>query len=303
MAKPAEKKQSSHLRTVPNKKSSLIATVKDQSGAGKTRIGELLCKEGHITSGQLQEALNYQKKHNGRLGSILLRLGYIEEETIVNVLSRVHNYPSEIISQMTPDPKGLNILQYDVAKKYMAFPLRLKDKTLEISMTEPTDTSAVEALQTEIRMPLKVFVSTEKDIINAYKDQYNIEEEEYNNYFEKSEEEEEDKLPLTQIDDFGSLVSEAAGDMELESLSDEEPDDEFSAADAPIIKLVNGILVKAVQDEVSDIHIEPFEKSLQVRYRLDGSLYKTMNLPLSIKNALVSRVKILSWESSPRRCY
>ncbi|MBW1800090.1 MAG: type IV-A pilus assembly ATPase PilB [Deltaproteobacteria bacterium] len=293
MAKPVPKKQSSHLRTVPNKKSSLIATVKDQSGAGKTRIGELLCKEGHITSGQLQEALNYQKKHNGRLGSILLRLGYIEEQTIVNVLSRIHNYPAEIISQMTPDPEALDILQYDVAKKYMAFPLRLKDKILEISMMEPTDTSAVEAMQTEIRMALKVFVSTEKDIIEAYKKHYDIDEEEYNNYFEKSEEEEED-LPLTQVDDFGTLVSEAAGDMELESLSDEEPDDEFSAADAPIIKLVNGILVKAVQDEVSDIHIEPFERSLQVRYRLDGSLYKTMNLPLSIKNALVSRVKILS---------
>ena len=89
-------------------------------------------------------------------------------------------------------------------------------------------------------------------------------------------------------------MSEAAGEFELEGPEDEDAQDEFSAVDAPIIKLVNGILVKAINDDVSDIHIEPFEKSLQVRYRVDGSLYKTMNLPLSIKNALVSRIKILS---------
>jgi len=146
MAKPAPKKGSTRLQSVSSRKSSLKATVKDQSGAGKTKIGQLLSKEGYITSGQLQEALNYQKKNDGRLGSILIKLGYIEEETIVNVLSRIHNYPAAIISKMSPDPEGLKILKYDVAKKYMAFPLKVKDETLQVSMAEPTDTSAVEAL-------------------------------------------------------------------------------------------------------------------------------------------------------------
>jgi len=77
-------------------------------------------------------------------------------------------------------------------------------------------------------------------------------------------------------------------------VEDEEENDQYSASDAPIIKLVSGILIKAVKDGVSDIHIEPYEKNLQVRYRLDGTLYKSMNLPLTIKNALVSRVKILA---------
>jgi type IV pilus assembly protein PilB len=89
-------------------------------------------------------------------------------------------------------------------------------------------------------------------------------------------------------------VSEAVGEMELEGPMEDQIQDEFSAGDAPIIKLVNGILVKAVTDGVSDIHIEPFEKALQVRYRLDGSLYKSMNLPLTIKNGLISRIKILA---------
>jgi type IV pilus assembly protein PilB len=291
---PISRSAPPHLRPVANK-SSLKSTIKDQSGAGRTRIGELLCKEGHITSLQLQEALNYQKKYEGRLGSILLRLGYIDEETIVNVLSRIHNYPAVIISETTPEPAALKLMPYATARKYLAFPLKIKDNALEITMAEPTDTTALEAIQTEVKMPLKAYVSIEKDIIDAYKKYYKISDDEYKKYFDKKEEKEEDEdIPVTQVEDFGSLVSEAAGDMELESAGEEEIRDEFSASDAPIIKLVNGILVKAVNDEVSDIHIEPYERALQVRYRLDGALYKSMNLPLTIKNALISRIKILA---------
>jgi type IV pilus assembly protein PilB len=296
MNKTASAKSPSPLKAVSSKRTSLKATIKDQSGAGKVRIGELLCKEGHITSAQLQEALNIQKKHHGRLGSILLRLGHIDEETIVNVLSRMHNYPPAVISRMKIDPQALKALPYEIAKEYMAFPLKLKDNVLEVTMAEPTDTTAIEAIQTKIRMALMVHVSSEKEIANAYKKHFEISEEEYNCHFKKLETDEcdEEDLPVTQVEDFGTLVSEAAGEMELESLDEEEIKDEFSAGDAPIIKLVNGILIRAVNDGVSDIHIEPFEQSLQVRYRLDGSLYKSMNLPLSIKNALISRIKILS---------
>ena len=283
------------LSSIAQIKSSLKATIKDQSKAGKTRLGEVLCREGYITSVQLREALTYQKKHKGRLGSILLRLGYIDEETVVSVLSRLYNYPAVIISDISPDSRALKVLPYDIAKKYMAFPLEIKGETLVVSMAEPTDTAAVAALQTEIRKDLKICVSTEKGIIEAFKTYYGITEEEYKSFFDEIEEDERLDLPLTQVDNFGSLVSKAVGDMELETAPDEDvPPDEYSATDAPIIKLVNGIFAKAVNEGVSDIHIEPFEKSLQVRYRLDGSLYKSMNLPLAIKNALTSRIKILS---------
>jgi type IV pilus assembly protein PilB len=295
MNKTASAKSPSPLKAVSPKRSSLRATIKDQSGAGKVRIGELLCKEGHITSAQLQEALSIQKKNHGRLGSILLRLGHIEEETIVNVLSRMHNYPPAVLSRMDIDPQALKILPYEIAKDYMAFPLQVKDDVLEVTMAEPTDTSAIEAIQTKIRMALMVHVSKEKEIVDAYKKHFEISEEEYDCYFKKLEADDcEEDLPVTQVEDFGTLVSEAAGEMELESLAEDDIKDEFSAGDAPIIKLVNGILIRAVNDGVSDIHIEPFELSLQVRYRMDGSLYKSMNLPLSIKNALISRIKILA---------
>ncbi|MBU4388078.1 MAG: type IV-A pilus assembly ATPase PilB [Proteobacteria bacterium] len=277
-------------------RTSLKATIRDQSGAGKTRIGELLSKEGYITSAQLKNALNYQKANPLRLGSILIKLGYIDEETIVNVLSRIYNYPAVIISKNPPVPAVLKILSYETAKKYMAFPLKLEEENLVVTMTEPTDTTAVENLQKEIQRGLKVSISGEQDIIEAYRKYYKISDEEYNKYGLKKEEEEE-AVPLTVVDDFGSLVSEAAGEIEMQSVKEEEEDtgiDQYLASDAPIIKLVNGILIKAINDGISDIHIEPFDKALQVRYRLDGSLYKSMNLPLGIKNALTSRLKILS---------
>lgn len=277
-------------------KSTLKASVKDQSGAGKVKVGELLRKEGQISSNQLEEALAVQKKSGGRLSSILLRLGYIDENTVFNFLSRQHNYQPVVISREPPKSEALEKMPYEVAAKYLAFPLRIIGKNLQITMAEPTDTGAVENIQGELKMPVSVCVSSEKDIIDAYRTHYKISEEEYNKLVSHQQEEEkvEDDVPVTQIDDFGSLASEAAEGMELESFEDEQGGDQYSASDAPIIKLVNGILVKAVNDGVSDIHIEPYEKNLQVRYRLDGSLYKSMNLPLSIKNALNSRLKIMA---------
>ncbi len=272
---------------------SLKSTIKDQSGAGKKRIGELLSKEGQITSMQLQSALNQQKKSKARLSSILLSMGFIDPDTIVNVLGRIYDYQVVRLSDIKPDPKVLELLGFETAKKYMAFPLGIKKDELVITMTEPTDTTAVEELQRVVGKNLKVCVSTENDVIQAFRDFYKISEDEYRELIHFEEEAEEDE-PVTSVDDFGSLVSEAAEELEVQDLDDGDDYDEFRASDAPIIKLVNGILVKAINDGVSDIHIEPFEKSLQVRYRMDGSLYKAMNLPLTIKNAVISRLKILA---------
>ena len=175
----------------------------------------------------------------------------------------------------------------------MAFPLRMAGNTLQITMSEPSDDMAVEALQDLAGKELSVCVSTEKDIVEAYQKYYKISDEEAESFIGLKEEKEEE-LDITEVDDFGSIVAEAADDFEIEHDAVDDGGDKFAASDAPIIKLVNGILVKAVQDGVSDIHVEPYEKTMQVRYRKDGSLFKSMNLPLTIKNALVARMKILS---------
>ena len=295
MAKPIPIKQKKSCVTTSLKRSSLNSTIMDQSGAGKTKIGKLLCKEGYITKTHLQDALNYQKKNKGRLGSILIKLGYIDDKTIVNVLSRLRNYPAIKLTKITPDPRALETIPYEMAQKYMAFPIRFKGEDLVISMAEPTDTSAVANLQREVQKGISIGVSTEKDIVEAYRTYYKISDEEYSRYYGVKEDIDEEEQPVTLIDDIGSLVSDAVVDMELvDAGADNAINDEYTAADAPIIKLVNGILVKAVNEGVSDIHIEPFEKTLEVRYRLDGYLFKSMNLPSTIKNALNSRIKILA---------
>ena len=274
-------------------KSSLTSTIKDQSGAGKTRIGEILSKEGQITSLQLEEALGVHKKTEERLSSILLSKGYIDPDTIINVLGRLYNYNVIQYSEMKSDPKAQKILPYDMAKDFMVFPFRLKGEDLSVAMVEPTDSQVVADLHNKTKKNIHVYVSSENDIIQAYRDFYKISDEEYKKFLH-FEDEGEDDTPVTSVEDFGSLVSEAAEEVEVGAAERDDGQDEFLASDAPIIKLVNGILTKAINDGVSDIHIEPFEKSFQVRYRLDGSMYKAMNLPVSIKNAVVSRIKILA---------
>ncbi len=279
--------------TGTQRRSSMKKTVKDQSGAGKIKIGELLSKAGYITPTQLEAAKKILQKSGGRLSTILRQLEYIDENTVFTFLSRQHNYPAVIIKNEPPSKEALKLLKYEQVKEYLAFPMRMAGNTLQITMAEPSNSTAVEEIQNLVNMELSVCVSTERDIVDAYQKYYGIDEEEAESVLGVKEEV-EDELDITNVDDFGSIVAEAADDFELEVDDTDDTGEQFAASDAPIIKLVNGILIKAVQDGVSDIHIEPYEKNMQVRYRKDGALFKTMNLPLTIKNALVARMKILS---------
>ncbi|MBM9519063.1 type IV-A pilus assembly ATPase PilB [Desulforhopalus vacuolatus] len=268
--------------------------VRDQSGAGKLKIGEMLGKAGYITPSQMDEAKKILNREGGHLGSILRRLDYIDDDTVFNFLSR-QNFPPVTLDREVPSASVLKLFPWDLAKKYMAFPLRITGNTLQVTMAEPCDIHAVEAMQEAVHMDIAACVSLEQDIIDACIKHYKIDSEEAKALlggFRAAEIDDEDEI--TEVEDFGSIVAEAADDFEIDSGDQVAFEDQFNASDAPIIKLVNGILIKAVQDGVSDIHIEPYEKSMQVRYRKDGLLFKSMNLPLTIKNALVARMKILA---------
>ena len=142
-------------------------TVKDQSGAGKLKIGELLSKAGYITATQFEEAKIVQKKTGERLGRILLESGAIERDTIANFLSRMHNYTLVVVDQEAPSKEALSLVPYETAKQFMAFPLRIAGNTLQVTMAEPTDSLGVGQLQDIIQKNLTVCVSTAKDIIDA----------------------------------------------------------------------------------------------------------------------------------------
>ena len=283
------------VKQKPRKKqSSLKGTVKDRSGAGKVKAGELLSKAGYITPAQLTSAKAEQKKNGGRIGAILRQLDYIDADTLYTFLSRQHNFTPVLITSEPPGKGVIDLMPYEQAKAFMAFPLRIAGNTLQITMAEPTDTEAVEKLQEILGKELAVCVSMEKDIVEAYQKYYGIDDAEAATFFSSGEEGESDEMAVTEVEDFGSIVADAAEGFEIETVDENDVGDQFAATDAPIIKLVNGILVKAVQDGVSDIHVEPYEKTMQVRYRKDGSLFKSMNLPLTIKNAMSARLKILA---------
>lgn len=279
---------------VRKRTSSLKGTVKDRSGAGKIKAGELLSKAGYVTSAQLATAKSEQKKNGGRIGAILRQLDYIDADTLYTFLSRQHNFTPVLIAKEPPGKGAVELMSYEDAKHFMAFPLRVAGNTLQITMAEPTDTEAVEKLQEKIGKELAVCVSMERDMVEAFQKYYGIDDAEAASFFSSGGEEAEEEMAVTEIEDFGSIVADAADEFEIETIDENDIGDQFAATDAPIIKLVNGILIKAVQDGVSDIHVEPYEKTMQVRYRKDGSLFKSMNLPLTIKNAMVARLKILS---------
>ena len=160
-------------------KASLKRTVKDQSGAGKLKIGELLQKAGYITAAEFNNAKSINKQNGERLGKILVENGTIESDTIPNFLSRQHNYTLVNIAEEVPSQDALQLVPYETAKKYLAFPLRIAGDTLQVTMAEPTDALEVEELQNVVKKGLDVCVSTAKDIIDAYKTYYKISDEEY----------------------------------------------------------------------------------------------------------------------------
>jgi len=280
-------------QAVAEKKSSFKKSI-SKSAVKYEKLGEMLRKEGQITKGQLDEAIAMRKKIDAKLGNVLIQLGYIDEETLLTFLSRQLNYPIVNISELMINPDTTKVLTYEQAKQYMVFPIRVANDVLTLAMADPTDNEAIEETQLIVKLSIKAVVAKEKEIVNAYKKYYKISEEEYKSFFKDISvgSGAEPAVEIKEIDDIGSLVSEAADDVTVEE--EEEVKDELTAEAAPIIKLVNGILTKAVKLGASDIHVEPYEKSFRVRYRQDGALYVSLNLPIQIKNALTSRFKILS---------
>ncbi len=278
-----------------------VSTVEKKSSFRKSvsrtkvkfeKLGEMLRKEGQITKDQLEEALEAKKKFDVKLGTALIQLGFVDEDTLQSFLSRQLNYPIIDIGQLVINPATTKVLTYEQAKEHRVFPIRIANGVLTLAMADPTNNEAMEEVQTLTKLSIKAVVSKEKSIIEAYKKYYKISGEEYKSFFKSISGGGESAIEIKEIDDIGSLVSDAADDIEIET--EEEIKEELTAEAAPIIKLVDGILTKAVKLGASDIHIEPYEKTFRVRYRQDGALYVSLNLPLQIKNALTSRFKILS---------
>jgi type IV pilus assembly protein PilB len=286
------------MAEISRRRSTLSGTVKDHGSDNyKLILGEYLLKAGQITRGHLEEAIKWLSSHpKDFLSRFLLRKGYVENNTIASVLSRQYSYPMVNLSDREIPANVLSLIPFEVAKRYMVLPYQAKDNKVMMAMLEPTNNKVVEELTTLTKCQVTPVVTTEKDLIGAFKTHYKISEAEEAALLAPLDPNavSEDAGPIT-VDNLGALISDALDDFAFGDTKDEDiVKDTYSAENSAIINLANQILIQAVQAGVSDVHIEPFEKQFYVRYRMDGSLYKHTRLPLEIRNALIARLKIMA---------
>ncbi|MEQ9400860.1 MAG: type IV-A pilus assembly ATPase PilB [Longimicrobiales bacterium] len=243
--------------------------------AQEIRLGDLFVREGLITEEQLKEGLAEAKTTGTRIGYALVKLGFVAEEELTRMLAKQYRVPAVDLDKITVDEKILKLIPSDVASKHLVLPLRRVGRMLTVAMTNPTDFSAIDDLKFITKLDI------EPVIVGEYTLRKHLE-----NYYGANDDAQMAEL-LEEWGEEDVEVIEESDDEEMSALAAE-------IDSAPVVKFINGLLTDAVLKGVSDIHIEPFEKEIRVRYRIDGSLQEVMKPPLKMKAALTSRVKILA---------
>jgi type IV pilus assembly protein PilB len=257
------------------------------------RIGELLLKEKRITPEQLQQALNYQKANGGKLGFNLVKLGFVKDEEITSLLSKQYGVPSISLGQFDIDSAVIKLIPADTAQKYQIVPLSRSGSTLTIAMTDPTNVFAMDDIKFMTGYNVEPVVASESAVVEAI-----------SKYYPSTN---KPAAPAPTPSGPSTLEIASKGLEELQALGDTadvevlEDLQEISAEalakqgeEAPVVRLVNVVLMSAIQKGASDIHVEPYEKELRVRYRIDGILYNIMSPPMRFRDAIVSRIKIMA---------
>jgi type IV pilus assembly protein PilB len=240
------------------------------------RLGELLMREGLLTKDQLSKVLQDQAVNGHRLGLTVVKMGLVPEITVVKMLARQHRMPAVDLSRFEVDPRLLKLIPAEVASRHTVLPLKREGRQLTVAIADPTNLGVVDDLQ---------FI-TRYDIVPVLAGEYSMRA-----AIEKHYEGSEMQMQ--------SLLQDLSGDDDVELLEAREQDADVSVLaaaveEAPVVKLINAILIDAVEKGASDIHFESFEHELRVRYRIDGALQEIMKPPVKMKSALISRFKIMS---------
>jgi type IV pilus assembly protein PilB len=242
------------------------------------RLGEILLKESLITQEQLQKALEFQRSNGGKLGSCLTKMGFITDDDITGVLSRQYGVPSINLKFYEIDPNVIKLIPQDTALRYQVIPLSRVGSVLTIAMTDPTNVFAMDDIKFMTGFNVEPVVASESAIGEAITRFYGGGD---------ADSEELSKMMRDLVED--EELELAAEEAELDAASLEK-----AAEEAPIIKLVNLILTDSVKRGASDIHVEPYETEMRVRFRIDGVLQTMMSPPMRLKDAITSRLKIMA---------
>ncbi|WP_461394925.1 ATPase, T2SS/T4P/T4SS family, partial [Deferrisoma sp.] len=237
------------------------------------RLGELLIRENVLTPADLEKAKEDQRKNGGRLSEALVRLGLVDEKDLVRTLSKQYGVPTVDLANFEVDPEVTKLVPEDLVQKYRIIPINRVGSTLIVAVDDPSNMFALDDVKFLTGYNVEMVLAAPSAIKEAI-----------DRYYDSS---------ATLLDVMGNFDLD-----ELELVQDEEDVDvadlERAVEDAPVVKLVNLILSDAIKKNASDIHIEPYEKSFRVRYRIDGVLYEQMRPPMKLKNAITSRVKIMA---------
>jgi type IV pilus assembly protein PilB len=241
------------------------------------KLGQLLVENHLITEEQLQKALELQSREGGRLGSNLIKLGYLTEEKLVSFLSQQYGVPAINLSEYKIDPSLTKFIPIEVAQKYLIFPVARVGATLTVAMVDPSNVFAIDDVKFMTGYNVEPVVAAESSIRNAIAQYYG-----QTSALQTAVE----SLNLKD-DELLDFVQEETEEIDISELKQ-------AVEEAPVVKLVNLILTEAINKGASDIHLEPYEKTFRVRYRIDGVLYDVMKPPPKLKAALSSRIKIMS---------
>jgi type IV pilus assembly protein PilB len=237
------------------------------------RLGELLVRNKLIDESQLAKALAEQKSQGGRLGASLIKLGFLKEDELSAFLSRQYGVPSINLAEFEIDPGVIRLVPPDVAQKYQIIPINRAGSTLIVAMSDPSNIFAIDDIKFMTGFNVEVVVAPDTSIKAAI-----------DKYYDQSA-----TLAdvMNDLDDIDLEVIDEADDVDVHELAK-------ASEDAPVVKLVNLILTDAIKRKASDIHVEPYEHSFRVRYRIDGVLYEVMKPPMKLKAAITSRIKIMA---------
>jgi type IV pilus assembly protein PilB len=242
------------------------------------KLGQMLIDAGLVTEEQLKEALEQQRKQGGKIGYNLVKLGYVKEEDITNFLSEQYDVPAINLRHFEIDESVIKLIPSEVAQKYLIIPVNRTGATLTIAMVDPTNVFAMDDIKFMTGYNIEPVVASEIAIREAI-DQY------YGSSHALELKKVMDEMAETEADQLEVLEEEE--DIDLAKL-------EAATEEAPVVKLVNIILTDSIKKSASDIHLEPYEKDVRVRFRIDGVLYEMMNPPMKLKDAITSRMKIMA---------
>ena len=245
----------------------------------RKKIGEALIEAGLITIDQLEDALYLQKNRKKRLGKVLIELGYATDVRIAEVLSKQQNLPLVDCTKRDISKELLALVPKKVAEKALVLPLELiKDRTLLLAMADPLDWSTIDDMAFRTGFKIQPVVSPETSMIAAIEKHYRSDERSWDLL---------EEVPHYEEVEFVREPAEEGKEVNVQSL--------YKLSEAPpIIKLVTMVIVDAVKSRASDIHIEPHEQYIQVRYRVDGEMRNVLKYPKHLQDSVISRIKIIS---------